>query len=1169
MIRTRLLTLATALLLTLSLATPAAAAFTPTQVSAILSLLASFGADQATIDNVRTSLTGGTPTLPNAPACTFTRDLAIGTQGPDVTCLQQGLIEQGFAIPAGATGYFGLQTRTAVIAWQRARSVAPAAGYFGPFSRRTWASQGAPVPTPPANPPVAATLSASRTIIRRGESATLTWSSANATSCTGTNFGTAGATAGTLVVSPRDPIAYALTCTGPGGSDTARLTIEVETVPGTPLATLQATPASIVTGGSATLTWSSLNATSCTGTNFTPTGTAGSLAVTPTQTTTYTLACTGPGGTTTREATVTVGAIPDTTAPTVPGTFTGTVASPTRVDLSWIVSTDNVGVTRYEVYRDGAVLASTINPIYSDTTVSAGHSYVYKVRAYDAAGNASAFSSAITLTVTNVPAVTFTADPLSVTAGQTVHLAWSATDATSCTGTNFGTGGAVSGAKNVVPTQTTTYTLACTGPGGTATKSATVTVAPSSFAIGVHVKTTAALSVRAGAGTGMALLCVQPLGATGILVGGPKIANGYTWWNIDYASGCDGWSVEEYLGISVANPPTVSFAASPTTITAGKSATLTWSTTDATSCTGTGFATSGAVSGTKTVTPTQTTTYTLACTGPGGTTTREATVTVGAPAPAPTVSSILPSSGAVGSTTVITGTNFTSETTVVFERGGVSAAAVVVRWTTTTLKVTVPLVGTQSHQQSGLMTVTVDNGNGSATGTYTIKADTTSPFISRSGATLMLHGAPFRFAGANIHNLGLKTTAMEYPTHYEIKDALDTAVEMGATVVRTFAAGSSGCAPCIEPSLNTFNDAAFEPFDYALSVAKSNGIRFVLPLIDYGEDEPHGSISTFSAWFGLENSEDFYADPNTKAAFKTYIAHVLNHVNPYTGLAYKDDPAIMAWETGNELIDKIHPWDDSWTEEIAQYIKSIAPRQLVADGHTGGLADARGDLTASQLALPSVDLYAVHSYPRDTSFVLSNADQTAAAGKVFYLGEYETGERVRPGRPLNDNLTTFLTALKDDGAIAGDLFWNIMGHADDHGFLGGEPSDDNLNVNYPGTDETTAIRGQALRTHAFAMRSLSLPPHAAPLPATLTSIKRTATGYKLDWRGGTLSRSYTVERAPSSSGPWQAVGSILTDWDAPWIDTSSATSTAYYYRLVGTNYDGSATAVTEATSTPQ
>ena len=66
---------------------------------------------------------------------TFNVDLTVNSTGADVTALQNWLISKGFSIPAGATGFFGAQTKAAVAAWQASAGITPAAGYFGPKSR--------------------------------------------------------------------------------------------------------------------------------------------------------------------------------------------------------------------------------------------------------------------------------------------------------------------------------------------------------------------------------------------------------------------------------------------------------------------------------------------------------------------------------------------------------------------------------------------------------------------------------------------------------------------------------------------------------------------------------------------------------------------------------------------------------------------------------------------------------------------------------------------------------------------------------------------------------------------------------------------------------------------------------------------------------------------------
>jgi hypothetical protein len=104
------------------------------------------------------------------------------------------------------------------------------------------------------------------------------------------------------------------------------------------------------------------------------------------------------------------GTTPDTTAPTIPTGLTTSSVTQSQVGLSWTASTDDRKVTGYDVRRDGAVLAGSVTgTAYTDTTVRPGTSYTYAVRARDAAGNVSAYSTAVTVrTPDPLPAGTFT-----------------------------------------------------------------------------------------------------------------------------------------------------------------------------------------------------------------------------------------------------------------------------------------------------------------------------------------------------------------------------------------------------------------------------------------------------------------------------------------------------------------------------------------------------------------------------------------------------------------------------------------------------------------------------------------------------------------------------------------------------------------------------------------
>jgi chitodextrinase len=85
----------------------------------------------------------------------------------------------------------------------------------------------------------------------------------------------------------------------------------------------------------------------------------------------------------------------DTTPPSTPTGLSANATSPTQISLAWTASTDNIAVTAYRVYRDGALLI-TLGSVtsYQDTGLTASTTYSYTVQALDAAVNASAQSAA-------------------------------------------------------------------------------------------------------------------------------------------------------------------------------------------------------------------------------------------------------------------------------------------------------------------------------------------------------------------------------------------------------------------------------------------------------------------------------------------------------------------------------------------------------------------------------------------------------------------------------------------------------------------------------------------------------------------------------------------------------------------------------------------------------
>ena len=411
-------------------------------------------------------------------------------------------------------------------------------------------------------------------------------------------------------------------------------------------------------------------------------------------------------------------------------------------------------------------------------------------------------------------------------------------------------------------------------------------------------------------------------------------------------------------------------------------------------------------------------------------------------------------------------------------------------------------------------------------------AQTARPFVTRSGTKLLLAGKPFRFGGANIEWLGLAgygpadPQGPRVPSHYEIDDALATAQQLGATVVRSQTMGDSvGCAVCLEPERGVFNQAAFEPIDYALASARRHGIRIVATIV--GDDaQDGGGGCVYLGWRGVDvpncslvNMEPFWTNADVTADVEAHIAALLDHVNRYTHIAYKNDPTILGWDLLNGG-GSPRPW----TKKIARFVRGIDPRHLILSGYDnaklGGVDACVGFIYAHW----SLSLAVARPWMADCK----------RAGKPFIAYEYGWD---RTNLPTQAALRSFLTALHATPNLAGDAFWALESHADGHGLqpIPADPTDLTVAttgesgqwwaLDWPGvatlvnTAADMTARAQIIRAHNYAMRGLRVPALPPPTAPTLPAVA----GGTLTWQGSAGAARYSIERAAGPSGPWQVV----------------------------------------------
>lgn len=416
-------------------------------------------------------------------------------------------------------------------------------------------------------------------------------------------------------------------------------------------------------------------------------------------------------------------------------------------------------------------------------------------------------------------------------------------------------------------------------------------------------------------------------------------------------------------------------------------------------------------------------------------------------------------------------------------------------------------------------------------------AATTDPatFVTRAGSRLLVDNQQFCFAGANIYWLGLDENVggIAYPTPFRVDDALQTLRLMGGTVARSQTLGVSvGCSLCVEPAPGVFNEGALRHLDYAIAQAHQAGIRLIIPFVDEYHYY-HGGKHTFTDWIGVGEAQ-FYTDPRVLAMVEQYIDTIITRVNTITGVAYRDDPTILAWETGNEIHSPA-----SWTQTIAHFIKGLDAHHLIMDGRQAQTGDP--DPFQSHLELSEVDLYTSHYYYASFASVQHDAALAAQAGKAFVIGEFDW---------TTPNLLQFLDTIQSDEQISGDLFWSLFSHGDISGYV---QHGDGFTLHYPG--DTPAMRQavELLREHAYAMRGMTPPPLAAPGAPLIIGTGEGA----LTWRGGWGGDTYSIEHsANGEQGPWQVICDRCTNDLKGFFSIDATSIPNVWYRIRAFNVVG-------------
>lgn len=326
-----------------------------------------------------------------------------------------------------------------------------------------------------------------------------------------------------------------------------------------------------------------------------------------------------------------------------------------------------------------------------------------------------------------------------------------------------------------------------------------------------------------------------------------------------------------------------------------------------------------------------------------------------------------------------------------------------------------------------------------------------SSFVTRNGARLLVDGQVFRAAGTNLYYLQQELSyAQQFDATREarIHQVLDDAVCMNAGVIRMWAFNDTENDPAtIQSSPGMYREEGLKGLDQAVAEARARGLRVILTLVNNWPE--YGGLNRYAQWAG-KSHDAFFTDAQMKGWYRDYATMLAARVNTFTGIAYRDEPAILAVEIGNEL--RCASCGNTTTlrntvAELAQHLRTVFPLHLIGDGGEGfddkpqlypGLSNtyavsgAEGSSYSSLVNLPELDLVSYHAYPprwglntgTDMQRWIDTHESLAKnAGKVAYFGEYGHVAADSARATVYDAWLgrTFSTNM---GTMA--LFWQLM-----------------------------------------------------------------------------------------------------------------------------------------------
>jgi mannan endo-1,4-beta-mannosidase len=413
-------------------------------------------------------------------------------------------------------------------------------------------------------------------------------------------------------------------------------------------------------------------------------------------------------------------------------------------------------------------------------------------------------------------------------------------------------------------------------------------------------------------------------------------------------------------------------------------------------------------------------------------------------------------------------------------------------------------------------------------------------FVTVRDGRLSLDGKPYRFVGANLWYGAWLGSGGPSGDRERLTRELDRLKALGVTNLRVLGAGErspakAAVAPTVQETAGVYDEALLRGLDTLLAEMARRDMKAVIYLNNFWDWS--GGMPAYLNWAGdgpwfqagdpnhpwpdyADYSARFYGDAKANAVFRRYLRALVGRRNTVTGQAYRDDPAIMAWQLANEprpggseafgLANL--PVYYRWIGDTSAIIKTLDPRHLVCTGSEGAVGCLEREACVVEAHRPAtIDYVTLHVWPNNWGWIdAKNPSATYAAGEarcrdyvarhivlarqlnkplvIEEFGLARDGRALSPGSPTIDRdrfyraiLGLALDDMKAGGPVAGTNFWAWNGegraqHGDawfakgDRAFVGDPPQEEQgLYGVFDADASTLAI----IKAHADTVRGLT------------------------------------------------------------------------------------------------